>query len=54
MADICIIPHEKCELTNTTVPNKLFEYFCYGKHVIVSDAAPLKRIINETNSGIVF
>lgn len=53
-ADIGVIPHERCELTETTIPNKLFEYFCYGKPVIVSDVAPLKRVVEETHTGLVF
>lgn len=53
-ADICVIPHEKCELTETTVPNKIFEYFCYGKPSIVSNVAPLERIVKETNAGLIF
>jgi glycosyltransferase involved in cell wall biosynthesis len=53
-ADVGVIPHNRCELTETTLPNKLFEYFCYGKPVIVSDVAPLKRIVEETQAGYVF
>jgi glycosyltransferase involved in cell wall biosynthesis len=53
-ADIGIIPHNKLELTETTLPNKLFEYFCYGKPVIVSDVAPLKRVVEDAKAGLVF
>jgi len=53
-ADIGFIPHNRCELTETTLPNKLFEYFCYGKPVVVSDVAPLKRIVEDANAGLAF
>lgn len=54
IADIGMVPHLKCEHTETTIPNKLFDYMCLGKPVIVSDVTPLKRIVEETNSGKVF
>lgn len=53
-ADLCVIPHDKSELADTTVPNKLFEYMCYGKAILVSDVKPLKRILNVTESGLMF
>ena len=40
--------------TNTTVPYKLSQYMCLGLPQIVSDCVPLKRIIKESKSGIVF
>ncbi len=54
VADIGMVPHLKCDHTETTIPNKLFDYMCLGKPVLVSDVAPLKRIVEETNSGKVF
>lgn len=53
-ADLCVIPHDKSELADTTVPNKIFEYMCYGKAILVSDVKPLKRILNVTESGLMF
>jgi len=53
-ADVCIIPQPNNEFINTTIPHKLFEYMAMGKPVLVSDALPLKRIINETKAGLVF
>ena len=53
-AEVCIIPQPNNEFINTTIPHKLFEYMAIGKPVLVSDALPLKRIVNETGAGLVF
>ena len=54
IANICIIPQPFNDFINTTIPHKLFEYMSKGKIVLVSDAKPLKRIIEETESGTYF
>ncbi|MHB9154363.1 MAG: glycosyltransferase family 4 protein [Endomicrobiales bacterium] len=51
---LCVIPHLKTEHTDTTLPNKIFDYLLFGKPVIVSDAKPLNRIIREFRCGEVF
>jgi len=53
-SDICVIPHYKTNHKDTTIPNKLFDYMVCGKPVIVSNAKPLKRIVEEENCGVVF
>lgn len=53
-ADIGIIPQPKNEFIDTTIPHKLFEYMYMKKPILVSDAAPFKRIIEETNAGVIF
>lgn len=53
-SDICLIPHLKTEHTDHTIPHKLFQYFLLQKPVIVSDCAPLKRIVEDTQAGYVF
>jgi glycosyltransferase involved in cell wall biosynthesis len=53
-ARVCMIPQPNNEFINTTIPHKLFEYMFMEKPVLVSDAIPLKRIVEETNSGLVF
>lgn len=53
-ADLCVIPHDKSELADTTVPNKIFEYMCHGKAILASDVKPLKRIVSHTKSGLLF
>lgn len=52
--DIALVPHRASEHTNTTLPNKLFDYMAHGKPVVVSDAAPMARIVNAEGCGTVF
>ena len=54
VSSVCIVPHHKTEHVNTTLPNKLFDYMALAKPVIVSDALPLKRIVEEERCGISF
>jgi glycosyltransferase involved in cell wall biosynthesis len=51
---ICLIPHLRSEHTDTTLPNKLFDYMALGRPVVASDCSPMKRIIQETNCGLTF
>jgi glycosyltransferase involved in cell wall biosynthesis len=53
-ADVGLIPHYSTEAWNTTIPNKLFDYMLLGLPVIVSDARPTARIVEETGCGEVF
>lgn len=53
-SDIGVIPHNKNPHSDTTIPNKLFDYMACAKPVIVSNAAPLKRIVEEERCGVVF
>jgi glycosyltransferase involved in cell wall biosynthesis len=53
-SDICLVPHNDFEHTQTTVPHKLFQYMICGKPVLVSDCKPLARIVEETRSGLIF
>lgn len=53
-SSVCLVPHNDSEHTQTTVPHKLFQYMILGKPVVVSDVRPLKRIIQDTHSGLVF
>lgn len=51
---VCIVPHKNTGLTQTTVPHKLFMYMAIGRPVLVSDVAPLKRIVEKSKNGLVF
>jgi glycosyltransferase involved in cell wall biosynthesis len=51
---VCLVPHNDSEHTQTTVPHKLFQYMILGKPVVVSDVRPLKRIVQDSRSGLVF
>jgi glycosyltransferase involved in cell wall biosynthesis len=53
-SDIGVIPHKKNPHSDTTIPNKLFDYMACSKPVIVSNAVPLKRIVEEERCGLVF
>ena len=53
-SDVCLVPHHRSPHTDNTIPHKLFQYMLMGKPVIVSDCRPLKRIVEETQGGLVF
>jgi glycosyltransferase involved in cell wall biosynthesis len=51
---VCLIPHTRCEHTDTTLPNKLFDYLAYSKPTIASDCLPLRRVIEDEDCGTTF
>jgi glycosyltransferase involved in cell wall biosynthesis len=51
-SDIGIINHLPSEHTETTIPNKLFEYMALAKPVIGSDVGPIKEIIDKHQCGL--
>ena len=51
--DVCIIPHVSNEHTNSTIPNKLFQYMMMQKPQIVTDIKPLERIVEKTKCGLI-
>lgn len=51
-SDIGIIPYMPDDFHNHTLQNKLFDYMACGKPVLVSEAKPLARIMEETGAGI--
>lgn len=53
-SNICLIPHVKNDHTDSTIPHKIFQYMYAGKPMLVSDCAPIKRIIEETDAGLVY
>lgn len=52
-ADVGVIPHHVCEHTETTIPNKLFDYMAYGLPVLASNVKPIKRIIESEKCGLI-
>ncbi len=50
-ANVGTVPHMANEHTDSTVPHKLFQYMAMGLPVVVTDCAPLARIITETGAG---
>ncbi len=53
-ADICLVPHHKCSHWDNTIPNKLFDYMAAGKPVVVSDVAPMERIVSHAKCGLIY
>lgn len=53
-SDINIIPHISNEHTESAVPHKFFQILLSGKPLLVSDCAPMKRLIEERNIGTYF
>ena len=53
-SDICLIPYPYCSHWAHTIPNKLFDYMAMSKPVIVSDVEPMRRIVRETECGVVY
>ena len=51
-SDIALIPHLVSDHTNSTIPHKLFQYMFYEKPIIASECLPIKRILDETKTGI--
>lgn len=54
IADVGLLPFQDCPHINATLANKLFEYMALELPVIVSDVAPMARIIAETGAGVSF
>jgi len=54
LADLCVIPHHRNALIDTTLPNKLFDYMALGKTVIATDAKPLQRVLQDEDCGRVY
>jgi len=53
-AHVGLVPHAKSPHTDSTIPHKLFQYMCRRLPVIVSDCAPLRRIVRESKCGLVY
>lgn len=52
--DIGVIPHIKTSHNDLTLPNKVFDYMSMRIPIVSADLVPVKRIIEETNSGVIF
>jgi glycosyltransferase involved in cell wall biosynthesis len=53
-ADVGLIPHYVTAHTNTTVPNKIFDYMAQGKPVVVTQAKSLSDIVSANRCGLVY
>ena len=53
-ADLGLIPHIRSEQSDNSSPNKLFDYMAAGLPVLASNCISVKRVIDETNSGMTY
>ena len=53
-SQVGLVPHHQNPHTDATIPHKLYQYMLMSKPVVVSSCRPLKRIVEETKSGLVF
>jgi glycosyltransferase involved in cell wall biosynthesis len=49
-----LIPHVSTPHTETTMPNKIFQYMILGRPVVVSNLRPLQRVIDDAQCGVSF
>lgn len=52
--NVGVVPHIPTDHTNSTVPNKIFDAMAVGLPVLVSDAHPLRRIVEDEQCGTWF
>jgi glycosyltransferase involved in cell wall biosynthesis len=52
-ADVGLIPHRVNYLTQTTEPNKLFDYMLCGLPVLSTPLEPVRRVLDEVHCGVV-
>jgi glycosyltransferase involved in cell wall biosynthesis len=50
-ADICLVPHYVTEHTDTTLPNKIYDYMLAEKPVIVTHSKSLRNIVEKSSCG---
>jgi glycosyltransferase involved in cell wall biosynthesis len=53
-SDVGIVPHIVTEHTNTTIPNKLFDYMAFARPVLSTNADPMQRIVNQERCGFCY
>jgi glycosyltransferase involved in cell wall biosynthesis len=53
-ADLGLIPHIRSEQSDNSSPNKLFDYMSAGLPVLASNCSSVKRVIDETNTGMTY
>jgi glycosyltransferase involved in cell wall biosynthesis len=51
--DVGVIPHQVNQFTNTTIPNKLFDYMAVGIPVLATNMKPVRRIIEQEQCGVI-
>jgi len=54
LADVNVIPHQSNGHTDNTVPHKLFQGMMAARPLLVSSSAPLRRLVEKHQAGLVF
>lgn len=52
-ANIGVIPHQVNRFTNTTIPNKLFDYMAAGIPILATDMKPVKKVVEQEKCGVI-
>jgi glycosyltransferase involved in cell wall biosynthesis len=52
-ADVGLIPHRVCHLTETTQPNKLFDYMLAALPVLSTPLEPVREVLDDVRCGVV-
>lgn len=53
-SDVCIVPHYITDHTDTTIPNKIYDYMAQKKPVIVTNAKSMTDIIEDNGCGVTY
>ena len=53
-ADVNVIPHHSNAHTDNTIPHKIYQCMQMQRPLLVSSSAPIRRVVEETSSGLVF
>ena len=53
-SDIGLVPHLQSEHTDTTIPNKLYDYMAQAKPVLVTQCKTLREIVESYDCGRVY
>jgi glycosyltransferase involved in cell wall biosynthesis len=52
-ANVGALTYRQCKHWAHTIPNKIFDYMLAGLPVLATDIKPIKRIVEETNCGLI-
>jgi glycosyltransferase involved in cell wall biosynthesis len=53
-SDVGLVPHAATDHTNTTIPNKVFDYMWHGLPVLASNTRPVQRIVETEGCGLTY
>jgi glycosyltransferase involved in cell wall biosynthesis len=54
LSRVGVIPHRSNEHTETTMPNKLFQYMAMARPIVCSNLAPLRQVVEPVGCGLTF